>query len=439
MRCRRSTVDRLCQTRQLVGAALCVAALLASAEAGAQANYPDGPVRIIVGFTAGSATDIAARMFVQKFNEIWKVPVTVENIAGAGGVVAADRVAKAAPDGATLMWSANGALTIAPALQSRLSYDPARDFAPISQVLRMPSILAVNNDLPAKSFAELIALAKAQPGKLSYATPGIGTPQHIGGELLKMMAGIDITHVPYRGAVLTDVIGGRVPIVLSNAGAILPTVREGKLRGLAITALERSPNVPRLPTIAESGFPGFEATSWFALLAPAGTPASIVGKVQREARAIGQEPEMQAKLAQLGLDVVGSAPADLAAIIKADIAKWSKVIAESGIKAGEYPRLGAARACDYRSPLVGLRDALRAYMARSARSNASVGWSSGRSSAEPAEAPTASVAPAWVAVVRVIAASSCAAFVCASASVRCQSSTANSSPPRRATTSEART
>jgi len=332
---RRKTVDRLCQIRQLFGAAVCTAALLASVHALAQTNYPDGPVRIIVGFTAGSATDITARMFAQKFNEIWKVPVTVENIAGAGGGVAAERVAKAAPDGTTLMWGANGALTVNPALQTRLSYDPTRDFAPISQVLRMPSIVAVNNDLPAKSFAELIALAKAQPGKLSYATPGVGTPQHVGGELLKMMAGIDITHVPYRGAVLTDVIGGRVPIVISNTGAILPTVREGKLRGLAITALERSPNVPELPTIAESGFPGFEATSWFALLAPAGTPASIAAKVQRDARAIAQEPEMRARLAQLGLDVVGSSPAELAAIIKADIAKWSKVIADAGIKAGE--------------------------------------------------------------------------------------------------------
>jgi tripartite-type tricarboxylate transporter receptor subunit TctC len=335
MRYRRRTVDRLRQIRQHVGAALCMAVLLASADALAQTNYPDGPVRIIVGFTAGSATDITARMFAQKLNEIWKVPVTVENVPGAGGGVAADRVAKAASDGATLMWGANGALTVNPALQNRLSYDSTRDFAPISLVLRMPSIVAVNNDLPAKSFAELIALAKAQPGKLSYATPGVGTPQHIGGELLKIMAGIDITHVPYRGAVLTDVIGGRVPIVLSNTGAILPIVREGKLRGLAIAALERSPNVPELPTIAESGFPGFEATSWFALMAPAGTPAPIVNKVQRDALAIAQDPEMRAKLAQLGLDVVGSSPADLAAIIKADIAKWSKVIAEAGIKAGE--------------------------------------------------------------------------------------------------------
>src|SRR5262249_32019071 len=213
--------------------------LLSAGGAAAQASYPDKPVRIIVGFTAGSATDITARIFAQKFNEAWNVPVTVENIPGSGGGVAADRVAKAAPDGYTLMWGANGALTINPSLQSRLSYDPPRDFAPISLVLRMASIVAVNNDVPAKTFGEVIALAKAEPGKLSYATPGVGTPQHIGGELLKILAGIDIVHVPYRGAVFTDVIGGRVTIAWQNAGSMLPTVREGKLRGLAVTSLER--------------------------------------------------------------------------------------------------------------------------------------------------------------------------------------------------------
>jgi tripartite-type tricarboxylate transporter receptor subunit TctC len=186
------------------------------------------------------------------------------------------------PDGCTLGWIANGALTIAPGLQSKLPYDSRRDFAPISQVLVMASILAVNNDLPVKSIQELVALAKAQPGKLSYATPGVGTPQHIGGELLKSLAGIDIIHVPYRGALFADVIGGRVPITLQNMGAILPTVRDGKLRGLAVTSLKRSPNIPELPSVAESGYPSFEATSWFALLAPAGTPAPIVNKLHRE-------------------------------------------------------------------------------------------------------------------------------------------------------------
>jgi tripartite-type tricarboxylate transporter receptor subunit TctC len=301
----------------------------------AQTSYPDRPVRIIVGFTPGSATDITARIFAQKFSEAWGVAVTVENVPGAGGTVGLDRVAKAPPDGYTLAWAASGALTIGPSLQSKISYDPVRDLAPISQVLTMPSILAVNNDVPVKTFEELIALAKTQPGKLSYATPGAGTPQHVAGELLKSLAGVDIVHVPYRGAVFTDVIGGRVTIAFQNAGAMLATVREGKLRGLAVTSLQRSPNMPELPTVAESGFPGFEATSWFALLAPTGTPAPILEKVRREALKVLAEPDMRARFAQLGLDPVGNSPAEFAAVIKADLAKWAKVIKEVGIKAGE--------------------------------------------------------------------------------------------------------
>jgi tripartite-type tricarboxylate transporter receptor subunit TctC len=307
----------------------------AAGPAAAQTSYPERPVRIIVGFTPGSATDITARIFAQKFSEAWGVAVTVENVPGAGGTVGLDRVAKAAPDGYTLAWAASGALTIGPSLQSKISYDPVRDLAPISQVLTMPSILAVNNDVPVKTFEELIALAKAQPGKLSYATPGAGTPQHVAGELLKSLAGVDIVHVPYRGAVFTDVIGGRVTIAFQNAGAMLATVREGKLRGLAVTSLKRSPNMPEFPTVAESGFPGFEATSWFALLAPTGTPAPLLEKVRREALKVLAEPDIRARFAQLGLDPVGNSPDELAAIIKADLAKWAKVIKEVGIKAGE--------------------------------------------------------------------------------------------------------
>src|SRR6516165_551989 len=262
----------------------------------AQPTYPDRPVRIIVTFAPGGATDITARIIAQKLTEAWGVPVTIENIPGAGGSVGADRTAKAAPDSYTLGWIANGALTIAPGLQSKLPYDSTRDFAPISQVLVMPSIVAVNNDVPAKSLQELIALARARPGKLSYATPGVGTPQHIGGELLKTMAGIDITHVPYRGALFADVIGGRVPITLQNMGAILPTVREGKLRGLAVTSRRRSSIIPELPTVAESGYPAFEATSWFAFLAPAGTPAPILSKLHQEITRLAAQPDMREKI-----------------------------------------------------------------------------------------------------------------------------------------------
>jgi tripartite-type tricarboxylate transporter receptor subunit TctC len=254
-------------------------------------------------------------------------------VPGAGGSVGGDRVAKAAPDGTTFYWGANGALTINPTLMASQSYDVERDLAPVARLLVMPSILAVNNDVPAKSFAEFVALAKAQPGKLSYASPGVGTPQHIAGELLKRQAGIDVVHVPYRGAVFTDVIGGRVTMTLQNMGSILPVVRQGQLRGLAVTSLSRTPIMPDLPTLAESGLPGFEAISWFGLMAPAGTPAPIITKVYQQAAKIAMEPEMKAKLAQLGLDAASDPPDAVAKIIKADIAKWAKVIKDANIKA----------------------------------------------------------------------------------------------------------
>jgi tripartite-type tricarboxylate transporter receptor subunit TctC len=316
------------------GIGVLLLATLPTATPAAAQNYPDKPVRFIVGFTAGSATDITARMFAQKFQEAWGVAVTVENVPGAGGSVGGDRVAKSAPDGATFYWGANGALTINPTLLASQTYDVTRDLTPVARLLVMPSILAVNNNVPAKTFAEFVALAKAQPGKLSYASPGTGTPQHIAGEMLKAQAGIDIVHVPYRGAVFTDVIGGRVTMTLQNMGAILPIVREGQLRGLAVTSLKRTQIMPALPTIAESGLPGFEAISWFGLMAPAGTPAPIISKVYLQAAKIAKEPEMKAKLAQLGLDTAADPPDAFAAIIKADIAKWAKVIKDANIKAG---------------------------------------------------------------------------------------------------------
>ena len=320
--------------RLVIGLIAALSVLIAGGGASAQANYPDKPVRFIVGFTAGSATDITARLFAQKFAEAWGVPVTVENIPGAGGSVGGDRVAKSAPDGATFYWGANGALTINPTLQPKQTFDVQRDLAPVARLLVMASILAVNNDVPVKSFPELIALAKAQPGKLSYASPGVGTPQHIAGELLKSQAGVNITHVPYRGAVFTDVIGGRVSMTLQNMGTILPHVKEGRLRGLAVTSLKRTPVID-LPTVSESGLPGFEATSWFGLMAPAGTPAPIVRRTYEQAVKIAAMPDVREKLSALGLDTVSDAPEALAAIIKADIAKWAKVIKDANIKVGE--------------------------------------------------------------------------------------------------------
>jgi tripartite-type tricarboxylate transporter receptor subunit TctC len=299
----------------------------------AQTNWPEKPVRLVVGFTAGSATDVTGRMFAQKFSEAWGQPVIVENIAGNSGAIGTDKVAKAAPDGYTLMWSGNAAITILPSLQP-LPFDPLKDLAPISTTLSMPSIFFVNNDLPVKSIADLIAYAKANPGKLSYGTPGVGTPQHVAGELFCHLAGIKMEHIPYRGANLADVMGGVVPVGIQNAGASLPLVRDGRVRGIGITSLKRSPNAPDLPTLVEAGFPGFEATSWFALMGPAGTPRPIIDKVRAEALKVLADPEMQKKFANLGLDVVGSTPEETRAAIANDIPKWAQVIKDANIKPG---------------------------------------------------------------------------------------------------------
>jgi tripartite-type tricarboxylate transporter receptor subunit TctC len=299
----------------------------------AQTNWPDKPVRLVVGFTAGSATDVTARMFAQKFSEAWGQPVVVDNVAGNSGAIGTDKVAKAQPDGYTLMWSGNAAITILPNLQT-LPFDPLKDLAPISTALSMPSIFLVNNDLPVKSITDLIAYAKANPGKLSYGTPGVGTPQHVAGELFCHLASIKMEHIPYRGANLADVMGGMVPVGIQNAGASLPLVRDGRVRGIAITSLKRSPNAPDLQTMVEAGFPGFEATSWFALMAPAGTPQPILDKVRAQSLKVLADPEMQKKFAVLGLDVVGSTPEETRAAIANDIPKWGKVIKDANIKPG---------------------------------------------------------------------------------------------------------
>lgn len=307
-----------------------LALALAGVPATAQTAWPDKAVKLMVGFTAGSATDVSARMFAQKFGEAWGKPVVVENIPGNSGAIAVDRVAKSAPDGYTLMWTGNAAVTILPSLQ-KLPFDPVNDFAHISTSLAAASIIFVNNDFPAKTLAELIAQAKANPGKLSYGSPGVGTPQHIGTALLMSLAGIKMEHIPYRGANLTDVMSGVVPVGVQNAGAALPFVRDGRVRALAITSPRRSANAPDLPTVAEQGFPGFEALSWFALLAPKGTPQPILDKVRAESLKVLADPEMRKKFAVIGLEPIGSTGAETKATIAADIPKWAKVIKEAGI------------------------------------------------------------------------------------------------------------
>lgn len=296
-----------------------------------QTDWPVRPVRLIVGFTAGSSTDVTARIFAQRFSEAWGQPVVVENVAGNSGAIGVDRVAKSAPDGYTLMWGANAALTILPSMQ-RLPFDPLKDLISIGITLSMPSLILVNNDLPVRSVQELVAHAKANPGKLSYGTPGVGTPQHITGEMLCHQAGIRMEHIPYRGAALADTLSGVVPVGIQNAGAAMPLVRDGRLRCIGITSLTRSPNAPDLATVAEQGFPGFEATSWFGLMAPNGTSPAITQKVHAEAMKVLADSEARARFGALGLDIVGGTGEEMRATIARDIPKWAQVIREAGLE-----------------------------------------------------------------------------------------------------------
>ncbi|MFM9883105.1 MAG: tripartite tricarboxylate transporter substrate binding protein [Burkholderiales bacterium] len=312
-------------------------ALAASAIAGnvaAQTDYPQKPLRLVVGLPAGSQADTVARLFGQKLAEALGKPVVVENLAGAAGNIAADRVAKAAPDGYTLGLLGEVQIVINPSLY-KLAYDPVNDFAPVSQVAVYPNMLVVHNAVQAKNVKELVTLAKAQSGGLTFASGGSGTSPHMAAELFKSVAGLDIRHVPYKGVVVAmpDLLGGRVTMMLGPIGLVLPMVREGKLRALAVTSLQRSSAAPDSPTIAESGYPGFEYAGWYGLLAPAGTPATIVRRLSLETVKALALPDLRAKLADLGLDATGSSPDEFAAIIKVEMPKWANVIKDAGIKA----------------------------------------------------------------------------------------------------------
>ena len=318
--------------KQILAVILSVSAIVTAADAATQSNYPTKPVRIIVGFPPGSQADAVGRLFGQKFAEAWGQPVVIENVPGAAGNFAADRVAKAAQDGYTLGLLASG-LVINPSLY-KLAYDPVKDFAPVSQVTVSPTMLVVHNAVSAKSVQELIALAKAQPGGLTFASGGSGSAPHMTAELFKSVAGLDIRHIPYKGvtAAIPDILGGRVTMMFSPIVVVLPVMRERKLRGLAVTSLRRSSAVPELPTIAESGYPGFEVTGWIGLLAPAMTSPTIVRKLHLETVKALVLPDLRAKLADLGLEVIGNSPDEFAAAIKSEIPKWAKLIKESGLK-----------------------------------------------------------------------------------------------------------
>ena len=305
-------------------AALCA---VASQSSPAQ-QYPVKPIRILVG----PGPDALARVYGQKFTEAWGQQVVIDQRPGAGGTIAAEMVAKAPPDGYTLLL-ATGSYTINASLQ-RQSYDLVRDFSAISLLGTVPFILVVNPAVPAKSVAELIQLAKSKPGQINYASAGNGTPPHLAGEMLKMMTGINIVHVPYKGAAqgLTDVMAGQIQMMFAVGPVGIPQVQSGKVRGLAVSTAKRSRIVPELPTVAESGVPGFEVVGWNGLLAPAGSPKPALEKLYAEIAKVTALQDMQSRIIGLGFEAVSSKPDEFAAFIRTDIARWAKVIREAHVK-----------------------------------------------------------------------------------------------------------
>jgi tripartite-type tricarboxylate transporter receptor subunit TctC len=325
--------------RRTAGLRLMLALVLIAAlapRALAQANYPDRPVRILVGFPVGGPPDIVARYLAEKFSAAFGKPFVVENMTGAGGNVAVDRAAKSAPDGHTLVM-ASSAITINVSLYEKMQYDPVRDLAPISIAVSTPSILVVNNDVPAKSVSELIALAKSQPGRLTYGHAGNGSPAHLSGELFRSLAGIDIVPVSYRGipVLIPDLLSGRITMTLPNMSVVLPLVRDGKLRALAAISPKRAQAAPDLPTMAEAGLPDFDVPIWFGLMAPAGTPPAIIDRLQRETTLALNAGDIRKRYGENGMEVVANTPAEFSAIIKAEIPRWARLIKHAGLRGAE--------------------------------------------------------------------------------------------------------
>lgn len=301
---------------------------------GVQAQtYPSQTVQIIVPYPAGGAADILGRELAERLTKTWGRPVIVDNRAGAGGALGVDLVAKAKPDGHQLVLGVTGALTIAPHMR-KLPYDPLRDLAPISLVGASPSMLAVHPSVPANSVAELIALAKSQPGKLTFSSAGIGTSVHIAGELFKSMAGIDVLHVPYKGGnpSVQGLLAGEVSMTFENIPSLQQHVQANRLKGLAVTSATRSAQADKLPPVADT-LPGFQVTTWFGLFAPAGTPPELVHKISRDVAEVLSPAPLRSKLANLGIDVMASTPAALAEHLQAETKRFARVISNANIKA----------------------------------------------------------------------------------------------------------
>lgn len=320
--------------RLMLGALACVSVVSAPVAHAQSAAYPAKAIRWIVPFAPGGPADLLARLVGQKLSDAWNQPVIVENKAGAAGNLGVDMAAKAAPDGYTLVIVPTGNITVNPTLYPKLPYKQS-ELAPVTLLATVENVLVVHPSLPARSMQELIAHAKANAGKLSFASPGAGAQPHLAGEAIKLAAGIDLVHVAYKGTgpALNDLLGGQVSMMFSQLSSAIPHIQSGKLRAIGVASLTRSSATPDLPTVAEQGFPGFEAVSWYALMVPAGTPADIIGKLHTEAVKALRAADVRDKLTALGAQPVGNTPAELDAIIARETARWAEVIRKQGIRA----------------------------------------------------------------------------------------------------------
>lgn len=307
---------------------------IATTCAAAPIDFPNRPVRVIVPQPPGASTDLTARLVAQKLADALGQPVIVDNRPGAGSIIGTDLVAKATPDGYTLLVVASS-ITINPSLHPNLAFNPLRDLAPITQLSAFPNMLTVHPSLPVKTVADLIAVAKAQPGKLNYGSSGTGTGTHLSAELFKYMTGVSMVHIPFKGGgqAVTALIGGQVQLNFATIPSVLPHVRSGKLRAVAVTTVKRSAAVPDIPTIAESGLPGYDHGPWNGMLAPAKTPAAIIARLNTEAAKAMQSAEMKTVLNTEGAEPVGNSPQAFGAILREETAKWAQVIKAAGIKA----------------------------------------------------------------------------------------------------------
>jgi tripartite-type tricarboxylate transporter receptor subunit TctC len=308
--------------------------LAAAAQAGTPQvqDYPNKPIRFVVGFSPGGGTDTVARILAQKIGTAWGQSIVVDNRPGAGGVIASELVAKAAPDGYTILF-VSASFTITPSLQNSLPFDPLKDFSPVSLASSAPYLLVVHPSVKAYSVKDLISLAKAQPGKLNYASAGIGSGLHLAGELFKSMANVDIVHVPYKGAVgITDLLAGAVQLSFAGIPQTIHHVKAGRLRALAVTSSRRAAAAPEVPTIAESGVPGYEMDSWYGVLAPARVPKSRTEFLSAAIRRTLEDPDVKEKLAREGHETRGTSPGEFSDFIKKELAQWSHVVRNAGIK-----------------------------------------------------------------------------------------------------------